>query len=110
MDVVVEKAKMLMNWRNWIGNVVKIIKEILPDAEVYVIGSVARNEHIGSSDLDLLIVSEKITDKLSERGKLIAEIELRSNLPLHHPVEFHLVKPQDKDWYLRRSQKFIRLV
>lgn len=38
--------------------------EIFEDCEVFIVGSFARGEHKLNSDLDLLIVSEKIPNKL----------------------------------------------
>jgi len=103
------RAKMLREWSSWINEVVNAIKEVLPDAEVYIIGSVACGEAIGSSDLDLLIVSENSPDKPKDRATLIARIEDQAQLPLYHPIEFHFIKPQDKYRYLAKSKKYIRL-
>jgi len=109
LDSMILRAKMLFKWRSWIDKVVQAVKKLLPDAEVYIIGSIARGEAIASSDLDLLIVSMKIPKKALERGKLIATIEEEAKLPLYHPVEFHFITPEEKNKYLKRSIKYIKL-
>ena len=38
-------------------------RKIFDDCEVFIVGSFARGEHTLSSDLDVLIVSEKIPEK-----------------------------------------------
>ncbi len=109
MNSLTKRARMLREWRSWIPQVVKVIKKLLPDAEVYVIGSVAEGRAIAASDLDLLVVSQKVPDMARERARLIATIEERAELPLYHPIEFHLVKPAEKGSYLQKSKKYIRL-
>ncbi len=109
MDTLILRAKMLRKWRKWIPKVVETIKQLLPDAEIYIIGSIAREEAIAASDLDLLVISQKIPEKPLERAKLVATIEERAKLPLYHPVEFHLIKPKDKQAYLKRNPEHIKL-
>lgn len=43
------------------------VEKLLGDCEVYVTGSFARGEHTLSSDLDILIVSPNIPEKMSFR-------------------------------------------
>ncbi len=109
VEVFLERASMLREWRKWSEKRAVIVREILADAEVYVIGSVARGEAVAASDLDILVVSEKIPDNPRERSKLKAVIEERARLPLHHPIQLHLVKPGEKKRYLGHS-RYIRLV
>lgn len=109
MDVVILRAEMLRNWKAWISKVVNVIKELLPDAEIYVIGSVAEGNAIGLSDLDLLVVSNNIPLKPKETAQLKALIEEKAKLPLYHPLEIHLAKPKESKKYLKRSRKFIKL-
>lgn len=40
-------------------------KKIFGDCKVYITGSYARGEHTLSSDLDILIVSERVPEKMS---------------------------------------------
>lgn len=47
----------LRNWRNVAEVVCAVVKRFLPDASVYVFGSVARGDWSADSDIDMLIVS-----------------------------------------------------
>lgn len=108
-DVIALRARMLRSWREWIGRVVGAVKELLPDAEVYVIGSVAEGSAVGSSDLDLLVVSRAAPSRPREVAELKALIEEKAGLPLYHPLELHLVRPEEAERYLRRCRRPIKL-
>ena len=108
-DTLLLRAKMLKDWRNWIKNVIEVIKKYLPDAEIYVIGSVVEDRYTGASDLDLLVISEKIPEKLSEIVILKIIIENEAKLPVYHPIEFHFVKPEIGKLYLQRCKKYVKL-
>jgi len=56
--ILAERARMVREWRRWVPRVVRAVKELWPEAEVYLVGSTARGESIGSSDVDLLVVLE----------------------------------------------------
>ena len=106
MDSAIRRAKMLKEWEKWVRKIAGAIKELIPEAEVYVIGSVARGDYVAGSDVDILIVSRKIPEKLSERGRIKALIEERLNLPYYHPFEIHLVRPEEAEPYLKRASKY----
>jgi len=108
-DVLSLRAEMIKNWKNWIWKVIDVIKKYLPDAEIHIIGSVAEDKYTAASDLDLLIISRNIPDKLSEIANLKTMIENDANLPIYHPIEFHFTKPEVGRLYLQRCRKFIKL-
>lgn len=109
MNCIVHRAKMLREWRSWIENVVKAIKDLLPDAEIYVIGSVAEGRAIATSDLDLLVVSARAPKRPREIAELRVLIEEKAGLPPYNPLEIHFASPEDKERYFRKSRQFIRL-
>lgn len=98
-DVITMRARMLRSWREWIGRMAGAVKELLPDAEVYVIGSVAEGSAVGSSGLDLPTVSRAVPSRPREAA----------GLPLYHPLELHLVRPEEAERYLRRCRRPIKL-
>lgn len=53
----VRRAEMARRWREWVPRVVRAIKKLYPDAEVYLIGSVAEGLYTGASDVDLLVAT-----------------------------------------------------
>jgi len=110
MDVLLERARMLSEWGLWISKVAEAVRKVVPGAEVYVIGSIARGDAIASSDLDLLIISDRIPESARERAGLIARIEEEAKLPLHHPIEFHLISTEERSKYLRKDTARIRIL
>ncbi len=102
MDTARKRADMIRNWREHVYGIVKAVKEVLPDAEVYVFGSAVTGDLVASSDIDILVVSEGIPESLFGRGWVKVEIERKAGLPYYHPFEFHLVRPKDLEEYLRR--------
>ncbi|GBC69066.1 hypothetical protein HRbin01_00757 [archaeon HR01] len=107
MDTVRKRAEIVRSWREHVYGVAKAVKELLPDAEIYVFGSAVAGDLIASSDIDILVVSEKIPGGLFEIGRVKVEIEKKAGLPYYHPFEFHLVKPGESEEYLRRAGKHI---
>ena len=57
-------------------SIVKAIKNIDPESEIYLFGSRA-NDSLKGGDIDLLIVTDKLTydDKLTIKKRLFSEIE-----------------------------------
>ncbi|MHA1833884.1 MAG: nucleotidyltransferase domain-containing protein, partial [Candidatus Baldrarchaeia archaeon] len=55
-----KRADIVRNWKNAVKKVAKAISDVLPDAEIYVFGSAVKRRITASSDIDLLIFSEKI--------------------------------------------------
>jgi len=103
------RAEMLRSWRSWIGGVARAVKKLLPDAEIYIIGSIAEGKATAASDLDLLIVSNSIPRSSRKLAELKVAIEDEAKLPVHHPVEFHFTTPEEAQQYLKRSRALIKL-
>ncbi|MBO3801191.1 MAG: nucleotidyltransferase domain-containing protein [Candidatus Bathyarchaeia archaeon] len=78
------------DWRFWSQKTAEAARRLLGSCEVYVFGSVVKGQAVGGSDVDILIVSEKLPDDFRSRGSLKAKIEEEAGLPLYHPFEIHL--------------------
>jgi len=102
LDILLERAAMVENWRRYVIKIYDAAKSILPDACVYVFGSVVMGEATGGSDVDILVVSKSMPRNGLERMRVRIEIEKAANLPLHHPFEFHLVNEEEAKWYFER--------
>lgn len=109
-EVAQRKARMLREWRVWADKICRAVREMFPDAEVYVIGSVARGEAVAASDVDILIVLPEVPERALERAKIVVEIEDRAGLPWDgHPFEFHLATREEAEGWLKRSGKSIKI-
>ncbi len=98
---------MLKNWRKWVEKIAQEAAELLPDAKVYVVGSVARGDYVASSDVDVLVVSDRVPEKPADRSRIKLIIEEKLNLPPHHPFEIHLLTKTEAKHYLKRSSNYI---
>ncbi len=107
METALRRAKMLWEWRTWVQRIAKVARELLPDAQVYVIGSTVRGDNVGGSDVDILIVSREIPGKAIERAEIKAIIEEKLGLPPYHPFEIHLLTPREAEPYLRRAKQHV---
>ncbi len=72
----------------------KILRQIDPDVRVYIFGSAVRGQYTALSDIDILVV----TDRLDKKYDMVVEVYRR----IEAPVQLH-VTGQEKfiNWYLR---------
>ncbi len=87
----------------------KKIKEIaeryLKNPEVYVFGSFAENEHVLSSDIDVLIVSERVSP--NDRVRIISDVY--REFGYEHPFEIHICDSEGFEWYRRFAKRLIKI-
>ena len=99
------RAEMVWNWERYNKDIASAAKKVLGDgAKVYVFGSAARGELIASSDVDILIVTERSILSLTERNRLTFRIEREARLPLIHPFELHVVNEDEAEMYFRHAK------
>lgn len=101
-DILLERAGMVKNWKENAKRILLAARRLMPDARVYVFGSVVRGEAAGGSDVDVLIVSASMPSGGLERARVKVEIEELAGLPLHHPFELHLVNEKEARWYIEK--------
>lgn len=90
MKARAEIIELIRDWRLWSEAIAEAAERVLGSCEVYVFGSVVEGRATGGSDVDVLIVAERLPGDFKVRGALKAEIEEAANLPLYHPFEIHL--------------------
>jgi len=98
----------IRNWFRWIPHVAEHIVEIFRDAEVYLVGSVARGEHHKAHDVDLLVVTKQPPTP-NTKVRVIGEIRRRAKLTPQHPVDIHFVHRDLKEEALRRIKHYKRI-
>lgn len=103
METFSKRARMIRDWRRWVEEIARIIEDIAPDARIYVVGSIARGDYIASSDVDILVVSQNIPERVTERAGIKALVEERLGLPYYHPFEIHVLRPEEAEIFLRRA-------
>lgn len=105
LDILMERAEIIKRWKEYVTEVAKVVKTILPDSHVYVFGSVVKGEAVGGSDVDILIVSKHLPKDGIKRAEIKVRVEELSNLPPYHPLEFHFVDEEEAEWYFKRVKE-----
>jgi len=54
------RYEMIRNWRELVSRLKDVVKRILPDAKVYVFGSVVEGRYTAASDIDVLVINVNI--------------------------------------------------
>ncbi|MEM4863234.1 MAG: nucleotidyltransferase domain-containing protein [Candidatus Nezhaarchaeales archaeon] len=89
------RAEVFRNLEHYLKVIVKAVKELDENAEVYLFGSVAEGTYTLSSDIDVLVVTdqspENVLVKLWEKG-------------IKDPFEVHIIRREMLDLYKRRSK------
>ena len=99
---VAYRARYFKQWREYVAKICSRVRELLNDENVAVIvfGSVVRGDlSIAESDIDVLIVSDKIPKESYERAKL--SVGIREFLgDLFAPFELHFATWREyREWY-----------
>lgn len=104
--------KHLKRWGEYAEKVGKAVRDIVPDAKVYVIGGVAEGRTTIYSDIDILVILKKVD--LSARKRLLVDILERAmdvyGLPWDAPVELHVVSEGEAGEYLKHSKNAVRIL
>jgi len=103
-EIMVERARMPREWTKYVEAIAKAVREVLPEARVYVFGSAVSGRAVGSSDVDILVVAEKLPKSHLERARIKALVEERCGLPHYHPFEIHLATEEEAEPFLRRGK------
>jgi len=97
------RKKYFKNLEKYLKEIKKIVLEKVPDAKIYLFGSVLReNYSIGLSDIDIAIVSERFKDrnlKLEIFGMLLKKY-------FDSPFEFHILTKEQWEFYKRFVKEY----
>ncbi len=101
------RLSILQNWRDFVKKVVRIVKEVVPEAEVYVFGSVLESKVTGSSDIDILVVVPDDVDLKKTYLDIVLRLEDAVGED-SYLLDVHIVRKSDVErppyaWWLRRA-------
>ena len=94
----------IRRWEEWLPRLAAEARRVLRDAEVYLVGGVARGELESSHDVDVLIVTRSKPRTRREERELKRELKRRAGLTKLHPVDIHFAAPEEKEKWLRHSR------
>ncbi len=100
-----KREENLRSWKKWIGNLVDTITDVFDDAEIYLVGSIARGELHKADDIDLLIFTSNPPSG-REMGKLRKSIKTRAGLTKLHSVDLHFEDMKLKDDSLKKAGRY----
>ncbi len=98
-----EEKKYFLDPVRYVRSLKKIVAErIGSPVRVIIFGSVVKGEWVpGRSDIDILIISDRVPKRVRERSEIVSEF-LRSIGDLCAPFEVHFAdKPLFEKWYSR---------
>lgn len=103
-----ERMELIRRWETWITSLARAIRREVRDAEIYLVGSVARGEYHKAHDVDILVATSRPPNR-EEKEELSRRITREAGLPPHHPVDIHYTRHEDKERWLRHSGKYRRI-
>lgn len=100
LEFGMKRVEHLKNYKNVAKRVKEIAQNILGKADVYVFGSVVEGEFTASSDIDILIVVDKVNSKEIYKLKTIIYKLIDA------PIELHVISSREfENWYKRFISK-----
>ena len=100
LDLMAKTKEMIKNHKEYLRIINKNIKLVIEDPQIYLFGSILEGNLVAASDIDILIIAD-IPKKHLKRAEIIANIEEKSELPLSHPFEFHLLTQGEFDKWIK---------
>lgn len=106
-EIKKENEKYFKNYKQYAKIAKRIAEKEIGKVKVFVFGSVVKKQHTPASDIDLLIVSEKVPEKMKARAEIVAKILRR--IGLLSPFEIHLINEREFKWYKKFIDKKIAI-
>ncbi len=97
----------IRSWSKWVPRLARELKNEIREAEVYLVGSVARGELHQAHDVDLLVVTEKEEKEI--RAALERIMKRLGFHPYRYPVDIHVANPAEKERRLKKSKVYQKL-
>ncbi len=100
-----KREENVKNWYKWIDAILNCILDVFKDAEIYIVGSLARGELHKASDVDILVLTRNPPAK-DERLAVVKELKQKAGLTLQHSVDIHFADKNKKEEMLRRAKHY----
>ncbi len=106
------RIEYLKMWREHVARLARAVRDIEPQAKVYVFGSIARGVATVLSDVDVLVV---VPGRRSDRELRRIKLEIFSRavdvyrVPWDYPFDIHVVDEGRLEEYLKRIDKLVSI-
>lgn len=108
MKIRVEVLRELLKWRSYIPILIETVKKVLDEnAGVYVTGSAIDDRLTVDSDIDVLVVVDKIPEKGLERAKIIDRVWAymeKKGISWWYPFEIHLITRNELEKFAKMGR------
>ena len=102
------RRKYFENLDHYLGVISDRVRKLLPDARVYLFGSVVEGNYVpGKSDIDVLVVVEKAPKTASELVEL--RLKVLEGIDFFSPFEVHVVDEKRFELYKKMCKKLVRV-
>lgn len=101
-----QREENIRRWFEWVPKLVHHIKQEFRDAEVYIVGSLARGEEHAAHDVDILVVTENPPRSPEEEREVLRRVKERAELTPQHPADIHFTHKRRKEESLRRAKHY----
>ena len=92
------RDKYLKNMDYYLKAIKEFFKREFGEVEIFLFGSILRDDFGPNSDVDILVVSKNAPEDSLGKAKLIAKI--KDEIGFVNPFEFHIITPEIYDeWY-----------
>ncbi len=100
-----KREENLRNWKKWIGSFANSITDVFDDAEIYLVGSIARGELHKADDVDILVFTSNPPSE-KEIKKLKRDLKRRAGLTELHSVDLHFEDKKLKELALKKEERY----
>jgi len=100
-----ENEKYFKNYLKYAKIIKKIVKNVFKEGEVIIFGSILKSKTQG--DIDILIISDKVSDPEIRKEFFI---QFNEKIGFINPFEIHFAtKDQFDNWYINFIDKYIKV-
>lgn len=93
-----EKRKYFENYLYYCQKIKEAAEKVLGSVRVLVFGSIVRGDWGPNSDIDVLIISDKLSENWEENR--IYKLQIKREAGISFPFQLHLVRPEEYEgWY-----------
>ncbi len=85
------ELSLLKEWKNVLREVIRVVKTLYPNSEVYLAGGAAEGRLTVLSDIDVLVVFDELP---SDRADILAKLweALEERIPIYYPIQIHVLE------------------
>ena len=100
-----KREEYIRNWHRWIDTVVRHITDMIEDAEVYLVGSVAKGDILKANDVDILVFTSNPPPR-KELNIVKESLMKKAGLSPFHPIDIHFECRKAKNEALSKAKHY----